>query len=64
MEEDIPKDYARCKLDRFIRDHTPTWMSEDKIQRVAFDEKTGKYIQLQVLRTDWTDEWVVQEFEQ
>lgn len=63
-EEDIPKDYAKSKLDRFIRDHTPAWaMSEDKIQRVAFDEKTGKYIQLQVLRTDWTDEWVVQEFD-
>lgn len=63
-EEDIPEDYAKRKLDRFIRDHTPTWaMSEGKIQRVAFDEKTGKYIQLQVLRTDWTDELVVQEFD-
>lgn len=62
--DDIPEGFAEKKLDDFIRKHSVEFMSNPTcIKKVAFDEKTKEYIQLQAVLPVGEDYWMVQKFD-
>lgn len=64
-EEDIPEGYAEKRLDQFINAHSVSDIGaiNGVVKRVAFDEVTKEYIQLQAAIPSWSDTWVVQKFD-
>lgn len=64
-EEEIPEEYASYKLGVFIGTHHVMAMGTTGacIKRVAYDEATKEYVQLQAIIPGWTDTWVVQRFD-
>ena len=63
-EEDIPAGFAEKKLDRYIETHKIRGYGKvDRcVKRVACDERTKEYIQLQAVKLD-DDTYMVQEFD-
>lgn len=62
--ENIPEGFAEKKLEYFIRRHTVLEMSgQTCIKKVAHDEETGEYIQLQAFLPTDGDYWIVQKFD-
>lgn len=62
--DDIPEGFAEKKLDDFIRKHSVAFMSNPTcIKKVAFDEKTKEYIQLQAVLLVGEEYWTVQKFD-
>lgn len=63
-EEDIPAGFAEKKLDRYIETHKIRGYGkvDGCVKRVACDERTKEYIQLQAVKLD-DDTYMVQEFD-
>lgn len=63
-EEDIPAGFAEKKLDRYIETHKIRGYGkvDGCVKRVACDERTKEYIQLQAVKLD-DDTYTVQEFD-
>lgn len=62
--DDIPEGFAEKKLDDFIRKHSVEFSSNPTcIKKVAFDEKTKEYIQLQAVLPAGEEYWMVQKFD-
>ena len=63
-EEDIPAGFAEKKLDRYIETHKIRGYGkvDGCVKRVACDEGTKEYIQLQAVKLD-DDTYMVQEFD-
>ena len=61
-EEDIPAGFAEKKLDRYIETHKIRGYGkvDGCVKRVACDERTKEYIQLQAVKLD-DDTYMVQE---
>lgn len=64
-EKDIPEGYAEKRLKRFIAQHRVKDIGgiTGVIKRVAFDCAIGEYIQLQAVKPNWTDNFVIQKFD-
>ena len=63
-EEDIPAGFAEKKLDRYIETHKIRGYGkvDGCVKRVACDERTKEYTQLQAVKLD-DDTYMVQEFD-
>lgn len=63
----IPDDFAEKMLDKFIDKHSvkePYKTDQDCIKRVAYDDESKEYIQLQAIRSGGDDDyWTVQKYD-
>lgn len=63
-QEDIPETYAESKLEEFILKHSVMEIyNPERVKRVAFDEHTESYIQLQAVLPDNAGYWMVQRYD-
>lgn len=62
--EDIPEDFAEKKLQSFIEKHCVLdFPCSEVIKRVAFDEQSKEYVQLQAIYNENDGYWMVQKYD-
>lgn len=62
--QDVPEGFEEKKLDDFITKHSVAEMNSPTcVKKVAFDEKTKEYIQLQAVLPAGEEYWTIQKFD-
>lgn len=64
LPDEIPEDFAEKKLEAFIKKHSvQDFPNPAVVKRVAFDEKTKEYIQLQAVKFKNDEYYTVQKYD-
>ena len=64
LPDEVPEDFAEKKLEAFIEKHSVLdFPRPEVIKRVAFDEQSKEYIQLQAVQNENDGYWTVQKYD-